>query len=197
MKGEVGLDLVDEGKFLGNDSGISSGGDDARGRGKLLREFSDDFSDQAAVANNSADLHGVCGRFADGAWGLFEFDVGKEGGAFGEIVFERGKARGDDAAEISCDLRLRWSCCRDYVESDCGAKIDHNGGLLGQADGGGVGKTIRADFGWIRIVDLEGEFALAADAVNWDFKFTQSVGRDFGNGWDDGAQGGLLNGLAL
>ena len=171
MKGQVGIHVGDLGHSGDNECGVAPGGVDGRGLGKFFGEGGKNFPDQSPIADDGADLHGVFGGFANGAGGLRQVDAGEQGGALMKVIAKRSETRGDDPAQIGAA-----GSCRDNVEGDRGAKVDHNGGLLQRSDGGGVGETVGSDLVGLRVVDRDGEFALMADLMGRDARDRERLG---------------------
>lgn len=61
FEGEIGVEVLNFGHFTGDEGGISAGGMNDGRRGQFPREREQDFTNEAAVADDGSDLHGVLG----------------------------------------------------------------------------------------------------------------------------------------
>lgn len=140
----------DFGQFAGDQGGVTAGRHDGQGGGlESVLEVADEFADEASVAVDGADEHGLLCIATDGAAGFADFDSGKQGGFFVEIIRHGGQAGGDDAAGV-------FGMLIDDIERDGGAEVDNDGrGAEVVGDGDGVGESVLADgFGaWVMDAD--------------------------------------------
>lgn len=183
-QGDIEVHVFDFRHFTRDEGGVASGSIDGGCFGELFGERDEDFADEASVADDCSDLHGVFSGLTNGAFGLGEVDLGKEGGPLMKVVAECSEAGGDDPSEIGSSL-----AGGDDIEGHGGAKVDHDGGVGERDQGGGIGESVGANAGGIGVIDGDGELAVAADLMGGDSFVLQSGSEELGLLRDYGADG--------
>lgn len=188
LEGQEGPDGGDFGQFAGDEFGVTAGGDDRETADvEFAFELEDQFADQAAIAVNRSDEHGLPGALADGPGDVADADAGQEGGFLVEVIGHGREARGDNASHIIGG--------RIYdIEGDRSAKIDdYRRGAEGVFGGDSVGEAVGTDgpgFGVIE-ADAAHGFGRELEARQMPTLFCRAA-EERGNGGHDAAKGGCV-----
>ena len=188
LEGEEGADGGDFGQLAGDESGVTTGGDDREAAdAEFAFQLEDQFADHAAIAMHRPDEHCLLGALADGPGDVANSDAGQEGGFLVEVIGHGRQARGDNAPRVIA------GGIHD-IEGDGSSEVDNDHrGAEGVFCGDSVGEAVGTDglgFGVIEADAAQG-FGGELEARQTPAPFCGAA-QERGNGWDNAAKGGSV-----